>query len=132
MACERESTAECASVWKAVAKYGGGCAVVSAARYLDDVLKTLNKCEWAFRSGNLTLFLELLITDVMLGLNFYNSAIRAAPNGIGPTLMVRDGGCSYRRLVKTYGVWTILMIYGKVNGCGVDFVINILKKITSL
>ena len=63
----------------------------------------------------------------MLGLNYYNSAFDAAPNGIGATIMVRDGGGGYRRLVKNFGVWTVLHIYGKVNGCGADLATNIVQ-----
>ena len=132
MESERESVEECGKVWGAVVESRAGCAMWGAARFMDSVLTTMNKCEWAFRSGNMALMWAILVTDVMLGLNYYNSSLEAAPNGIGPTIMVRDGGTVFRRLVRLFSGWSILHVYGKVNGSGVDTVVNVVKLITSL
>ena len=133
MGDKERSSAECARVWGDMrGLYADGCPMIAAARFVDASLMTSNRCEWALRSGNMVLMWLILVTDVMLGFNYYNSSFDAAQNGLGPTIIVRDGGGSFRRLVREFGVWKIMHVFGKVNGCGADYAMSTVQKASAL
>ena len=49
------------------------------------------------RPDNLHLLNLLCVSDLMQCLNFHNQAIRCVANGIGATIVIRNGGGHYKR-----------------------------------
>ena len=96
-------------------------------------LNTLVACDdagWHLRPDNLFLLLQLLISDIMLALNYHDAVVGGASNGIGATVIVRDGGGSYRRKFKDPGSGGLLLgqIYSKTYSTGADTCVNAVKK----
>ena len=112
----------------------GGCEAIQLYAH---VMFECNRLRWRFRPDNLFLFAQMLVSDMMLAFNFYESCIGGASNGIGATLIVRDGGGNYRRFmpreVANEGQATpMYSVYDKSNGTGADTVINAIKEMTNV
>ena len=101
-----------------------GCPVEEAMHLVMEVLCDCNE-EWGMWPDNFHLVFQVLVSDIMLCLNFHDSAIEAAPNGIGATLIIRDGGGSYR--IKRSSTDPPSQVNRKRNGTGADKVINAYK-----
>jgi hypothetical protein len=101
-----------------------GCMVQEALIVFIKVLQRTNKDAWSLRPDNLFLLIQMLISDLMLGMNYNGSVIEGAENGIGGTLIVHDGGGAYRAvgMENQYGI-----VFIKNNGCGADFVMSVLQ-----
>jgi len=52
-----------------------GCTIHESLIILIKVLQSTNKLAWSFRPDNLFLFMQMLISDLMMSLNFHGSAI---------------------------------------------------------
>lgn len=121
-----------------------GCPVYEALIALIKVLQRTNKEAWSLRPDNFYLFIQMIISDLMLSLNFHGSVVEVDPsplffwklglierwgqggeNGIGSTLILHDGGGAYSTLKKN-------PIFTKNNGCGADFVISVLQVMTNI
>ena len=112
-----------------------GSASVEALRFLLDTFVQCDQHAWNLRPDNMHLVMQLLISDVMLCLNYHGSVIEGAHNGIGATLIVRDGYGNYRRWFKDVsgGGGTVLgQVMDKNNGTGADFCVAALKKVTTI
>ena len=93
---------------------------------VSEVLHSCNEEGLHLRPDNLFLLEQLLISDVMQGLNFFGGVIEGAPNGIGCTIVVRDGGGHYRRQGGSVEVCS------KMNGSGVDTTMAVHKSLCGL
>ena len=67
-----------------------------AQRFIAKCISSCNVEELNLKPDNLFLFMHLIYTDLMLSLDYHNSTLEPAPNGIGATVIVCDGGGSYR------------------------------------
>ena len=96
----------------------GACGTEQAAKLLLETVTISNNTEMNLRKGNLDVLMALLVSDVMLGCNYHGSPFQGSENGLGATILVADGGCSYRRLVKGEGRsgWRLDIIYSKAQG----------------
>ena len=88
--------------------------------------KCISSCnvELNLKPDNLYLFLHLLLADMMLSLDYHRSTLEAAPNGIGATIIVCDGGGNYRCDVG--------LVLKKDYGTGADYVTNAYIKATEV
>ena len=95
-----------------------------------ELLLACDRRVWNLRPDNLFLFMELLIGDIMLCLNFFGSVIDGAFNGIGGTAVVRDGGGSYRVrfMDRGSGGRGEGDVMSKNNSSGADHTTNCLKQ----
>ena len=113
------------------------CCVHEATTMFTHVMYECNAKEWTFRPDNLFLFVQMHISDVMLALNFQESSIDGASNGIGATLVIRDGGGNYRvfaykdlnpamlnELANGGTQVAMLALYSKGNGSGADMLVQ--------
>lgn len=124
---ESESTAGCGRVHHEVSHVfagGGGRLQERRLGNCDDeaqrfVARCLTSCnvELKLKPDNFYLLMQLICTDLMLGLDYHRSTLEAAPNGIGATLIVCDGGGNYRQEGGA-------LVYSKTNGTGADHVMN--------
>lgn len=91
------------------------------------IAKTISSCntELNLKPDNLYLLMHLILTDLMLSLDYHRSTLEAAPNGIGATLIVCDGGGNYR-------CENMNLVYNKTNGTGADHVMNAFMKLTEV
>lgn len=105
-----------------------------ALRYALDVFLACDRCKWNMRPDNLHLLLQLLVSDMMLCLNFYGSVIDGASNGIGATLVVRDGGGSFRRWFKDANSGTLMLgqLMHKGNSSGADHCVGAYKQAVAI
>ena len=110
-----------------------GCGLAEALRFITQTMTECNE-EWAMYPDNLFFMLQLLISDLMLCLNFHDSAIEGAPNGVGGTIIVRDGYGNYRvKDPSTRGYnEPAVQVDRKRNGTGADLVVNAYKNVVSL
>ena len=128
------SKGACRAAYERMARRSGGVhgsAAVQAQEFMLDVLVECDACMWNFRPDNMYLFLQFMISDVMLVLNYYHSAIDGAYNGIGSTIVVRDGGGNYYRWYKDAdgkGTATLGQVQSKGNGTGADHTMGAYKK----
>jgi hypothetical protein len=95
-------------------------------------LEMILQCDrrvWNLRPDNLFLFMHLLFGDLMLCLNFFGSVIDGAFNGVGGTIVVRDGGGSYytRYQDRAAGVREEGAVMQKGNTTGADHSTNSYK-----
>ena len=130
---QAQSKQQAAHVYELTKRTGGvnGCCIHAAARALDIALRRINVHQWALRSGNMTLALAVMVTDMMLSLNYHDSQFEGARNGIGATVTIRDGGGGYRSLTKKQqSTWEMNIMNTKMNGCGADTVIAAVKKVS--
>lgn len=91
------------------------------------IAKSISSCnaELNLKPDNLFLLMHLIYTDLMLSLDYHRSTLEAAPNGIGATLIVCDGGGNYR-----YD--NMNLVYNKTNGTGADHVMNAFMKLVEV
>jgi hypothetical protein len=113
-----------------------GCSMTNAMFFIGEIVTECNEDGWSLRPDNLYLVLHLLISDVMLGLNFHGSCIEGACNGIGATLLIRNGGGNFRESCKegtgaSEGV-SYQQTMRKDNGTGADTAMNTVKQVKSL
>ena len=110
-----------------------GCGVHEALKLLFHTMTSCNAMAWSLRPDNLLLFSQMFTSDAMLSLNYHGSVIGGACNGIGATLVVRDGGGSYRKYFKDPSSSdtgaTIGQIYSKRNGSGADTCVSMYKAV---
>jgi hypothetical protein len=135
------SAHECRETFKKMMEVEGGgkrlgCGTHEALRLLNHTITSCNSMAWNLRPDNIFLLMQMLVSDIMLCLNYHGSVIGGACNGIGATIVVRDGGGSYRRLFKDPSSsemgGTIGQIYSKRNGSGADTCISIYKSVTGI
>jgi hypothetical protein len=90
------------------------------------IAKSISSCnvELNLKPDNLYLLLHIIYTDLMLALDYHRSTLEAAPNGIGATIIVCDGGGNYRHELGP--------IYNKCNGTGADHVMNAFMKLVEV
>lgn len=129
----------CAEAFQLMAAAGAGsltCGFTDAinAVYHASVAES-NADGWCLRPDNLLLLNHLLVSDLMLSLNYFGSCIEGACNGIGATVLVRDGGGNYRESCKegtgaSEGA-TFQQMQKKANGTGADNTTNVLKMMTA-
>ena len=102
--------------------------------YAMETILACDRAVWNLRPDNLFLFLQILVSDVMLCLNFHGSVIDGAFNGIGATLVVRDGGGSYNKRFKERD--SNLRVDGQVmdkdNSVGADNTNNAYKQVVDI
>jgi hypothetical protein len=96
-----------------------------------------NRLAWSLRPDNVYLLIQMMVSDIMLALNFHGSEIGGASNGIGGTIVVRDGGGNYRTLLrKEPGSMDngshMLQLYSKKNGSGADMCVSLYKMYVEL
>ena len=139
MAMGLDSRRECAEASEAfMAARGGrrmGCCVYEAMFMFTNVFFECNLHSWHLRPDNLYLVMQMMISDVMLCLNYHDSMIGGACNGIGATLIVRDGSGNYRTFCRkdtnvenaASPVLSMGQIYSKKNGSGADMCVSIYK-----
>ena len=101
-----------------------------AWRIAMELLLDCDRRVWNLRPDNLFLFLHLLIGDLMLAINFFGSVVDGAFNGIGGTVVVRDGSGSYRvrfmnRATGGRGEGDVM---SKNNSSGADHTTNCFKQ----
>jgi hypothetical protein len=142
MAMGEESVRECKDTYaKFMENAGGkrlGCCVHEAMQLFTHVLHQVNHEVWHLRPDNLYLLMQLMTSDVQLCLNYFDSMIRSACNGIGGMLIVRDGGGSYRTLFHkdtaghSEGSVNMGQVLSKKNGSGVDTCVSIYKSHVNL
>ena len=138
MAFVADSTRECAEAYamltNEVLTTRQACPLYEAMQMFTHVMYESNSLAWHLRPDNLYLVIQLMVSDIMLCLNFFDSMVGGAANGIGATVVVRDGGGSYRTLHKEFGDLVMLMkqIMHKNNGSGADMCVGIHKLYTSL
>jgi hypothetical protein len=103
-----------------------GSAMHRGQRLSMELLLSCDRRAWNLRPDNLFLYMQLMVSDVMLGLNYHGSVIDGAFNGIGATVVVRDGGGSFRQWFKdpNSGVLTTGQVMKKRNGTGADYVVG--------
>lgn len=107
----------------------------SSMSFLGSVFDSCCFTGWDFRPDNLHYMFQLMVSDVMISLNFHGSVIAGAENGIGQTIIIRDGGGSYRRWYKhpDSSEKNILgQIYQKKYGSGADFVLGKYKEYVNI
>jgi len=103
----------------------------SSMSFLGSVFDSCCSTGWDFRPDNLHYMFQLMVSDVMISLNFHGSVISGAENGIGQTIIIRDGGGSYRRWYKhpdSLEKNILGQIYQKKYGSGADFVLGKYKE----
>jgi hypothetical protein len=132
---------ECRETFKKLLKVTGdgkrlGCGTHEALRLLDYTMTSCNSMVWNLRPDNLFLVVQMMVSDIMLCLNYHGSVIGGACNGIGATLVVRDGGGSYRKLFKDPSSSeigsSVGQIYSKRNGSGADTCVSIYKSVVGI
>ena len=135
------SSQECRETFKKLLKVTGdgkrlGCGTHEALRLLDYTITSCNSLVWNLRPDNLFLVVQMMVSDIMLCLNYHGSVIGGACNGIGATLVVRDGGGSFRKLFKDPSSseigGSIGQIYSKRNGSGADTCVSIYKSVVGI
>ena len=97
-----------------------------AWQYAMEQIHACNQKAWHLRPDNLFLLFQLMVSDVMLGLNFYGSVVDGADNGIGATLVICDGNRNYRRRFydrETNGR-SDGIVFDKSNSTGADTAVN--------
>ena len=95
-----------------------------------DLVLACDECMWHLRPDNLFLFMQLMVSDVMLCLDFYNLVVDGAFNGIGATVVVRDGGGNFRRRNKDRangGAKLEVQVMDKGYSAGMDHTLNSYK-----
>jgi hypothetical protein len=95
-----------------------------AQRFIAKSISSCNVEELNLKPDNLFLLMHLMYTDLMLSLDYHSSTIEPAPNGIGATVIVCDGGGNYRDELGPR--------YDKSNGTGADHVMNVYMKLYSV
>jgi hypothetical protein len=150
MSMRKESIQECKDVHEHMMnkvlhnKARQGCCVHEAMMVFTDVMYQCNSNGWRLRPDNLYLLTQMMISDVMLAINFHESVIGGASNGIGATIVVRDGNGNHR-LFSNKDMSVVKMgeasnanqvgmyqIQSKTNGCGADKCVNCYREIVSL
>lgn len=107
----------------------------SSMSYFGSVFDSCCFTGWDFRPDNLHYMIQLMVSDVMISLNFHGSVIAGAENGIGQTIIIRDGGGSYRRWFKhpdSSEKNMLGQIYQKKYGSGADFVLGKYKEYVNI
>jgi len=99
------------------------CGTTAALQRMGSTFLRCNRLGFYLRPDNLHLLQLLCVSDIMQCLNFHNQAIRCAPNGIGATIVIRNGGGHYRR---ADGRRKELEVCNKTNGSGADITIGVL------
>ena len=100
-----------------------GCNTTAALNAFGNTMTRCNKMGFYLRPDNQHLLHLLMGSDIMLCLNFHNQAIQCAPNGIGATIFIRDGGGHYRRVDHEK---RSLEVCCKKNGSGADTTVGVL------
>ena len=100
-----------------------GCNTTAALHAFGETLTQCNRLGFYLRPDNLHLLQLLMVSDIMQCLNFHNQAIRCAPNGIGATIFIRNGGGHYRRVDHDKKP---LEVCSKSNGSGADITMGVL------
>jgi hypothetical protein len=138
MACAVESNKECADAYamltENVLTQRQACPIHESMQFFMHVMYECNDIAWRLRPDNLFLVIQLMVSDVMLCLNFHDSVIGGAENGIGSTVVVRDGAGSYRTNHREKGESScqVKQVCDKNNGCGCDMCVGIHKAFTSM
>ena len=97
------------------------------------VMQECNQSCWHLKPDNIFYFTQLCISDLMLTLDYHNKSIEGCSNGIGATIIVRDGAGNYRRWFKdSGGKQSLGPIFSKVNGCGADYVVSVYAAAVSI
>ena len=111
-----------------------GSAMTGALRYAMDTVLACDRCVWNLRPDNLHLFMQLMVSDLMLCLNYWGGVISGASNGIGATVVIRDGGGSFHRWFKDpmSGSMVLGQVMNKDNGSGADYCVGAYKKAVSI
>ena len=108
-----------------------GCGLHEALMF---AMQTIDNCnqKWGMRPCNLFLLFQILVSDLMFALNYHGTVIEGACNGIGATIIIRDGGGSYRKKYRSPGCEYEAQIFSKSNGTGADFVLGEYKSVTDI
>jgi len=111
-----------------------GCCLHEAILFFTHIIFECNEGKWRLRPDNVHMMIQILVSDVMLALNFHDSVIGGAHNGIGGTLIVQDGGGNYRIFDKTEGAASGAMVQVKKKkpGSGADMCVGFHKRDVSL
>jgi hypothetical protein len=111
-----------------------GSSLLRAMEFALRVVLECDQCMWNLRPDNLHLFMQLLVSDLMLCLNYHGSVIDGASNGIGSTVVIRDGGGSFRQWYKDVGSGVLMLgqVMSKGNGTGADHCVGAYKKVVSI
>lgn len=132
------SKKECAETYEECVEWrkkagGGACPDLTheAAMFLGQVIHNCNERKWDLRPDNVFYMTHLMVSDMMLCLNYHGSVIGGAANGIGATIVVRDGGGNYRRWFRDPSSSdsgpSLGQIFSKRYGSGADMVIGMYK-----
>jgi len=138
MASATESNKECADAFAMlvgkVVTIRQACPIHESMLFFMHVMYECNDLAWRLRPDNLFLVIQLMVSDAMLCLNYHDSVIGGAENGIGSTVVVRDGAGSYRTNHKEPGETNaqVKQVCDKNNGCGCDMCVGIHKAYTSM
>jgi hypothetical protein len=105
-----------------------------AWQYAMEMVHACDRAAWHLRPDNLFLFTQLMVSDVMLCLNFNGSVVDGAENGIGATLVICDGNRNHRRRYKDRetGGRAEGHVMDKANTTGADNTLNDYKQIVDL
>jgi hypothetical protein len=111
-----------------------GSSMIRALQYAMDKVLECDSCMWNLRPDNLHLFMQLMVSDLMLCLNYHGSVIDGASNGIGATVVIRDGGGSFRQWFKDVSSGGLMLgqVMSKGNGTGADHCVSAYKKIVNV
>jgi len=129
------SRSECKDTYDTfIDAFGGkrvGCGLHEALMF---VMYKLDECNqiWEMKPDNFFLMFQILISDLMLALNYHDSVIQGACNGIGATIIVCDGGGSYRKKYRVPGGENEAVLSSKSNGTGVDYVMGEYKTVIDI
>ena len=129
------SRKECRDTFNVFSKaFGGkrmGCGLHEAFKFIVYIVDQCNGI-MDLKPDNLFLMFQLLITDLMLGLNYHDSVIQSACNGIGATIIICDGGGSYKKEYKNSGGKVVGPDYDKSNSTGADYVVGVYKSLINI
>ena len=122
-----------------------GDPIFDAMNLFMEVSEECNQKSWNLKPDNMFMVIQLMVSDMMLALNYHGSMIGGASNGIGTTIVIRDGGGSFRKWFRDPSTSnnannTSMMtsesglgqVYSKHNGCGADFGIGVYKSASSI